>query len=321
MRKTFAARLGAAILLAAAPARISAQDFPSRTIKIVVPVPPGSAADILPRIVAETLSARWGQPVIVENRLGGALNIAAEAVAKAEPDGYTLLATPAPPLAINQSLYARLGFDPDAFVPITVMASTPLVLVARPTAPFGTFKDFIAYAKLNPGKLTYASSGAGSTPHLAMELLKTEAGIDLVHVPYKGLVPTDLLAGHVDVMFNILGNTLPHVRGGGLKLLAAGSAKRIAEFPDAPAVAELYPGVVATAWFAVVAPPRTPPALADRLSAAIAETLHRPEIAKRLQEEFAMTPVASTPAEAAAFIRQERDRWRKAIVSAGIKPE
>ena len=238
--------------------------FPSRTIKIVVPVPPGSAADILPRIVAENLSARWGQPVIVENRLGGALNIAAEAVAKAEPDGYILLATPAPPLAINQSLYAKLSFDPGAFVPVTVMAATPLVLVAGPTTPFATFKDFVAYAKANPGKLTYASSGAGSTPHLAMELLKAEAGIDLVHVPYKGLVPTDLLAGHVDVMFNILGNTLPHVRSGALKLLAAGSDKRIAEFPEAPAVAEFFPGVVASAWFALAAPPRTPPAIADR---------------------------------------------------------
>jgi tripartite-type tricarboxylate transporter receptor subunit TctC len=321
MRKTFAARLVGAILLAAAPAAALAQDFPTRTIKIVVPVPPGSAADILPRIVAEKLSARWGQPVVVENRLGGALNIAAEAVAKAEPDGYTLLATPAPPLAINQSLHAKLNFDPAAFVPVTVMAATPLVLVAGRATPFATFEEFVAYAKAQPARLTYASSGAGSTPHLAMELLKAEAGIDLVHVPYKGLVPTDLLAGHVDVMFNILGNTLPHIRSGALKMLAAGSDRRIAEFPDTPAVAEHFPGVVATAWFAVVAPPRTPPALADRLSAAIAEILRQPEVVKRLQDDFAMTPVASPPAEAAAFIAQERERWRTVILSAGIRPE
>jgi len=298
-----------------------AQDnYPSRVIRIIVPVPPGTAPDVLPRMIADKLAARWSEPVVVENRPGGALNIGAEAVAKAEPDGYTLLATPPPPLAINQSLYRSLAFDPNAFVPVTVMAATPNVLVANPGVGFSTVPGLIAFAKANPGKLTYASSGVGSTPHLAMELLKIQAGIEIVHVPYKGLVPTDLLAGHVDLMFNNLGNTLPHIRSGALKVLAVGSEKRLAVLPDVPAVAEILPGFVSTTWFAVVAPPRSSPAIAAKLSAAIAEILRLPDVAKRLQD-LTLTPVGSTPAETAAFIHEERNRWRQVIVSAGIKPD
>lgn len=271
-------------------------------------------------MIAEKLASRWSEPVVVENRPGGALNIGAEAVAKAEPDGYTLLATPPPPLAINQSLYRSLAFDPNAFVPVTVMAATPNVLVANPGVGFSTVPGLIAFAKANPGKLTYASSGVGSTPHLAMELLKIQAGIEIVHVPYKGLVPTDLLAGHVDLMFNNLGNTLPHIRSGALKVLAVGSEKRLAVLPDVPAVAEILPGFVSTTWFAVVAPPRSSPAIAAKLSAAIAEILRLPDVAKRLQD-LTLTPVGSTPAETAAFIHEERNRWRQVIVSAGIKPD
>jgi tripartite-type tricarboxylate transporter receptor subunit TctC len=322
MNRKMIRQLVGAVLLATAPAGAVAQDnYPSRTIKIIVPVPAGGAADILPRIVAEKLAARWGQPVIVENRPGGALNFGAEAVAKAEPDGYTLLATPAPPLAINQSLYPNLRFDPNAFVPVTVMAATPNVLVANPKVEFSTIQDLIAFAKANPGKLTYASAGLGSSPHLAMELLKNRAGIEIVHVPYKGLLPTDLLAGHVDLMFNNLGNTLPHIQGGTLKLLAVGSEKRLAAWPDVPAISELFPGFVSTAWFAVVAPPKSSPAIATKLSTAIVDILRLPEVAKRISQDLSMTPLGSTPAETAAFIQEERERWRKVIVSAGIKPD
>jgi tripartite-type tricarboxylate transporter receptor subunit TctC len=321
MNKKIIRQFIGAVLLVAAPAGALAQDnYPSRMIKIIVPVPPGASVDILPRIVAEKLAARWGQPVIVENRLGGALNIGAEAVAKAEPDGYTLLATPPPPLAINQSLYPKLGFDPNAFVPVTVIAAISNVLVANPKVPFSTIQGLIAFAKANPGKLTYASSGAGSTPHLAMELLKGKAGIEIVHVPYKGLLPTDLLAGHVDLMFNNLGNTLPHIKSGALKVLAVGSEKRLAAFPDVPAMSEIFSGFVSTTWVAVVAPPKSPPEIATKLSAAIAETLRLPDVAKRIQD-LSMTPVGSAPAETAAFIQEERERWRKVIVSAGIKPD
>jgi tripartite-type tricarboxylate transporter receptor subunit TctC len=321
MNKRTMRQLVAAACLAAASTGAMAQDnYPSRVIRIIVPVPPGTAPDVLPRMIADKLAARWSEPVVVENRPGGALNIGAEAVAKAEPDGYTLLASPPPPLAINQSLYRNLAFDPNAFVPVTVMAATPNVLVANPGVGFSTVPGLIAFAKANPGKLTYASSGVGSTPHLAMELLKIQAGIEIVHVPYKGLVPTDLLAGHVDLMFNNLGNTLPHIRSGALKVLAVGSEKRLAVLPDVPAVAEILPGFVSRTWFAVVAPPRSSPAIAAKLSAAIAEILRLPDVAKRLQD-LTLTPVGSTPAETAAFIHEERNRWRQVIVSAGIKPD
>ena len=321
MNKQVIRQLVAALLLAAVPAAALAQDsYPSRTIKIIVPVPAGASADFLPRIIADKLAARWGQAVIIENRPGGALNIGAEAVAKAAPDGYTLLATPPPPLAINQSLYPKLGFDPNAFVPVTVMAATPNVLVANPKVQASNLQDLIAFAKSNPGKLTYASSGAGSTPNLAMELLKTLAGIEIVHVPYKGLLPTDLLAGHVDLMFNNLGNTLPQIRSGTLKALAVGSEKRLADFPDVPAIAEMFPGFVSTTWFAVVAPPKSPPEIAGKLAAAIAEVLRLPDAAQRIHD-LSMVPVGSTPAETAAFIQEERERWRKVIASAGIKAD
>ena len=321
MNKEIMSRLIGAALLAAAPAGALAQDnYPSRMIKIILPIPGGGSADILPRIVADKLAARWGRPVIVENRPGGALNIGAEAVAKAEPDGYTLLATPPPPLATNQSLYPKLGFDPNAFVPVTVMAITPNVLVANPKVPFSTIQGLVAFAKANPGKLTYASSGAGSTVHLAMELLKIQTGIEILHVPYKGLVPTDLLAGRVDLMFNNLGNTLPQIKSGALKVLAVGSEKRLAALPDVPAVSETLSGFVYTTWFAVVAPPKSPPEIAAKLSAAIAEILRLPDVAERIRD-LSMTPVGSTPAETAAFIQDERERWRKVIVSAGIKPD
>ena len=200
------------------------------------------------------------------------------------------------------------------------MAATPNVLVASPKVQFSTVQGLIAFAKANPGKLSYASSGTGSTPHLAMELLKIRARIEVVHVPYKGLLPTDLLAGRVDVMFNILGNTLPHINSGALKVLAVGTEGRLAAFPDVAAVSETFPGFVSTTWFALVAPPRSSPEIAAKLSTAIAETLRLPDVTKRMQD-LSLTPVGSTPAETAAFIQEERERWRNVIVSAGIKPD
>jgi len=312
-----------AALIVAAPAIAAAQsDYPARPIRIVVPIPPGATADSLPRIIADRLAAKWGQPVVVENRPGAALNIGAEAVARAEPDGYTLLATPPSPLTVNQSLYARLGYDPSAFVPVTVMATLPNVLMLHPRVPAQTLPELIAYARANPDKLTYASSGNGGTPHLSMELLKTLAGIRLVHVPYKGLAPalTDLLAGHVDMMFDNLGNALGPVTGGRLKALAVGARTRIPALPDVPAMAELFPGFLSTTWFAIVAPPKTPPEIAAKLSSTISGILAQPDVARRFAD-LSSTPVGSTPEETAAFIKEEQERWQRVITAAGIKPE
>ncbi len=318
--KIFRAFTLAAIALAgAAPA--SAQDnYPSRTIKIIVPFPPGTAPDYLARLIGDKLAARWGQSVIVENRAGATGNIGAEAVAKAEPDGYTLLAAPAPPIAINQSLFPKLPFDPGAFVPVTVIATAPNVLVAYAKTPASTLQELIAYARANPDRLSYASPGNGSTQHLTTEQFKALAGTRIVHIPYKGIAPafTDLLAGRVDMMFAILADALPHIRSGQLMALAIGSPNPAAELPGVPTLSMTFPGFISDAWIAVVAPPRTSREIAQRLSTAIAEVLQLPDVAKKLQDR-SFTAVGGSPEHTAAFIKQETARWRNVIVSAGVK--
>ena len=271
-----------------------------------MPVPPGPILDTLPRMIAEKLSAAWGQPVIIENRPGAAQNLGAEVVAKSSPDGYTLLATPAGPLTISQHLFPKLGFVPSAFVPVSIMVTIPAVLVVNPELPVANLREFVTYAKSNPGKLTYGTPGVGSSPHLATEMLLTATGLRAVHVPYKGMGPatTDLLAGHIDIMIDNLGNVWPHIRDGRLKVLAATTASRIAELPDVPAIAETYPDVVYTSWFAIVAPPKTPPEIAAKLSGAIADALKVPDVAQRLRQ-FSVTPKGSSPAETEAFIASE----------------
>jgi len=297
-------------------------NYPNRPIKIVVPLPPGPFADALPRILAQKLSARWGQPIIIENRPGAASNLGAELVSKAEPNGYTLLATPQGPLVVSQYLYPKLGFDPGAFVPVTVIATLPNMLVVNSKVPASSLQELVALAKAHPDKFTYASAGIGSPPHLYGEMLKAAAGIRMVHVPYRGLGPamTDLLAGQIDLMFDNVGNTLPQVSEGKLKILAVGAKTRIAELPDVPAVAETYSGFVSGGWYAMVAPPNTPPEIATKLSEAIAETLKLPDIAKRLRD-FSAVPVGSSPAEMAAFLNVERERWRELIGALDINPE
>jgi tripartite-type tricarboxylate transporter receptor subunit TctC len=309
--------------LAALPGHVIAQGvYPSRPIRIIVPLPPGATADTLPRIIGEKLTLKWGQPVVIENRPGAAQNLGAEVVAKSEPDGYTLLATPQGPLVISQSLYPKLGFDPTAFVPITVLAHLPYVLVAHPSLQASTLDEFIALARGNPGKLNYASPGTGSSNQLAMEWLKSLAGLPLTHVPYKGAAPalTDLLAGHVDIMFDNAGNVVQLIRDGRLKALAVSSRTRMPELPAVPAIAESFPEFVATSWFGLVAPPKTPPEIAALLSQAITESLKLPDVASRVRELTA-TPVGSTPAETASFFKEESERWRRVIVTVGVKPE
>lgn len=310
-----------AFLVGADSSLASAQShFPSRPISIVVPLPPGGFADTLPRLVGEKLSQRWSQPVVIVNKPGAALNLGAELVSHAAPDGYTLLATPAGPLATNRFVFKELPFDPDAFVPVTVLARGPFILVARHDLPVSGLKELIAYAKINPGKLTYASSGNGSPPQLAMELLAQQAGIRLLHVPFKGLAPAfnAVMAGQVDLMFHDFPSTMPQIAAGTVKALGVGGEKRLAELPQVPAIAETLSGFSSGFWYAVVAPPGTPSIIAAKLSSAMAEAVQSPDIVAKLSE-FAISPGGDTPAATAAFIKSEVEHWHAAILAAGIK--
>ena len=310
----------AVCLVATASGSTAADEFPKRAIKIVVPVPPGPLLDVVPRIIADKLSSKWGVPVIIENRPGAAQTLGAEVVARSDPDGYTLLVSPPGPLAVSQHLRSKLNFDPGAFVPVSVLVKLPTVLVVNPKLPITNLQDFLAYARANPGKLTFGSPGTGSTPHLAMEQLMNATGIQLVHVPYQGMAPAmnDLVNGRIDVMIDLYGNARSNITEGKLKLLAATTPARLPEQSDVPTISETVPGFTHVEWFAMVAPPHTPAVIASKLSAAIAETLRQPDVAKRLAD-LAAIPVGSTPDEAATLIGMESARWRKLIGSTGLK--
>ena len=313
--------LAAIVSLASAASVAQAQsNYPNRVIKIVVAVPAGGAADTLARIVADKLTAKWGKPVIVENHPGGTGNVAAEAVWRAQPDGYTLLLTPPPPLAINQSLYAKLPFVPDKFKPVTVIAAVPNVLLVHHDFPASNLRELIALAKANPNKFSYASTGPGSTSHLSAELVKSVAGINILHVPYKSPSEAilDVLSRRVDMTFANLLDALPHINDGALRVLGVGSSARSFALPDVPTLSETLPGVVSDTWYAIVAPPETPADIVARLSSAIAEAIVLPAVAQRLRDLHA-SPIGDTPADAAAFLKEETERWHNVIVSAGIK--
>ena len=317
--------VGVAIALAAMFAALPsapAQDYPSRPVKIIVPFPAGGTADVMPRIFAEWLSRKWGQPVIVENRTGAAGNIGAEAAFKSEPDGYTLLSAPPPPLVINHNLYPKLGFDPTEFIPIIIMGRVPNALVVNPKVAANTVAELIAYAKANPGKLTSATQGNGTTSHLTSELFQLMAQVKVQHVPYRGSAPalTDLVAGSVDIMFDNLGVSLALVKAGQLKLLAVATPKRMASLPDVPTMAETLPGFESAAWFAVVAPPKTPPAIVSKINADMNEALRQGEVVARLGQ-LSAEPIGGTPQATAAYMREEVTRWHNVIKSANVKLE
>ena len=313
------AGLALAAMLAALPGA-GAQDYPSRPVKIIVPFPAGGTADVMPRVIGEWLSRKWGQPVVVENRTGAAGNIGAEAVAKAEPDGYTLLSAPPPPLVINQNLYPKLGFDPTEFVPIVIMGRVPNALVINAKLPFNSVAELIAYAKANPGKLTSATQGNGTTSHLTSELFQLMADVKFQHVPYRGSAPalTDLVAGSVDLMFDNLGVSLPLVKSSQLKLLGVATPKRMASLPDVPTIAETLPGFESAAWFAIVAPPKTPQAVVDKINADVNEALRQGDIVQRLTQ-LSAEPIGGTPQATAAYMREEIERWHKVIKAANVK--
>ena len=320
VRFLIATCLIATICTTADAVKAAAEGFPDHAIKIVVPVPPGPLLDVVPRIIAEKLSAKWGVPVIVENRPGAAQNLGAEVVAKSDPDGYTLLASPPGPLAVSAHLWSKLSFDPDSFVPVSLMVKLPTVLVVNPKVPASNLQELLAYAKANPGKLTFGSPGIGSTPHLATEQLMKSAGIRLVHVPYQGMAPAmnDLIGGHIDMMIDLYGNVVGNIKDGRLRLVAATTPTRLRQEPAVPTISEVVPGFAHDEWFALVAPPKTPNAIATKLSAAITEVLALPDVAQRLAD-LAATPVGSTPDQAAAFIQTESIRWRELIETPSLK--
>jgi len=324
LRRQWPALLAALALavFAAVLASRAGEDYPQRAVKIIVPYPAGGSADALPRIVGDWLSRKWGQPVVIENRAGAGGNVGAEVVASAAPDGYTLLGTAPAPLAINQNLYPRLAFDPAAFVPITVMARIPNALLVSRKNAATSVAELIAYARANPGKLTYGSQGIGTTSHLTTELFKSTAGIEAVHVPYRGSMPAlnGLLAGDVDFSFDNLGSAHGLITAGSIKLLAVTSAQRLPAFAQVPTVAETLPGFVSDTWFAIAAPPKTPAALAERISRDMAAAFKQPEVIARYAT-LSAEPGGDDPAATAAFIREETERWANVIKTAGIKME
>jgi tripartite-type tricarboxylate transporter receptor subunit TctC len=300
-----------------------AQDWPARPVRIIVPFPPGGAADALPRIVGEKLSARFNQPFVVENRAGATGAIAGELLSRADPDGYTLISTPPSPLVLNPYLYVKLPYDPWQFVPVTVTASIPSVMLVHPRVQASTVQEFVALVRANPGRLNYASQGATSVSFLTTEMFMAAAGgLKITHIPYKGTGPgiAALLAGETELMIDNLGATVPHVRSGRLRALATFGEKRHGSLPEVPAMTEIYPGLLSVIWFGVVAPPKTPMALAEKMSAAFNDTLKLPDIQKRFADMSA-EPVGMAPAEMARFMKQDAERWRQAIQAVGLKPE
>ncbi|MFZ9545346.1 MAG: Bug family tripartite tricarboxylate transporter substrate binding protein, partial [Hylemonella sp.] len=283
-RQVLASSLALSALGGASAALAQAEgNWPNRLIRIVVPNPAGGTADLLPRLLAEPLASRLGQAVVIDNKPGAAGNIGAEMVSNAEPDGYTLLAAPPTVLSINVSLYPKLNYNPARFVPISVLATVPNVLMVHPSLPVNTVQEFLAYARANPDKLSYASQGSGSTAHLTAELFKLRSNTRMVHVPYKGDAPAvaDLLAGHVQLMFGNIAAASAHARSGKVRILAVTSPKRLAALPNTPAMNEIVPGVVAVTWFGLVAPPNTPLPIAKKLSAMVADILRMPDIQRR----------------------------------------
>jgi tripartite-type tricarboxylate transporter receptor subunit TctC len=320
----FALLLGWSAAAAAQTPGESAGDYPNRLVKIVIPFPPGGPTDVMSRAIAQELRDSWHQPVIVENRPGGNSFIATEAVAKAPPDGYTVLVAFFGTLAVNPSLYDKLPYDPvKDFAPITTIATLPLMLVVNPASPIRTVKDVIDQAKANPGKLTFASGGAGQGAHLAGELFNMMAGVSTVHVPYKGNAPAvlDVMGGHVDMIFDGMTTSLPQVQAGKLRAVAVSTPKRAAAMPDLPTVAESgLPGFDVGSWFGALAPAGTPAPIVAKLNAELVRILKSPEILK-LMAASGLDPMPSTPEQFAAYMQAETAKWAKVVKEAHIKAD
>jgi tripartite-type tricarboxylate transporter receptor subunit TctC len=306
----------------AAPAVARAQGYPTRPVRLIIGYTPGGSADITARLMGQWLTERMGQPFVVESRPGGGTNIATEAVVRAPPDGYMLLLV-APANAINATLYEKLNYDfVRDTVPIAGLNRFPNVMEVNPAVPAKSVPEFIAYAKANPGKINYASSGNGSTIHMSAELFKMMAGVDLVHVPYRGSAPalTDLLAGQVQVMFDNLPTSIEHIRAGKLRPLAVTGATRSELLPDVPTLADFVPGYESSAWYGVGAPKGTPAEIVDRLNREINAALADPKAKARIAEMGA-TLITGSPADFGKLVADETEKWGKVVKFAGAKAE
>jgi tripartite-type tricarboxylate transporter receptor subunit TctC len=298
-----------------------AQPFPSKPVKLIVPSTPGDSADLVARVISAKLSERWGQPVTVENRPGAGGVVGTESVANSPADGYTVIMGNAGSHAINQALYPRLPYDVlRAFAPITLMAATPNVFVINPSVPAKSVAEFIALAKKEPGKFSYASAGNGSSAHLNAEMLKTFAGIELLHIPYKGAGPAiaDVMAGHAQLMIGNLPQFLPHIKSGKLRALAVTSTTRFAATPDLPPMAESVPGYEARSWFGLFAPAATPKEVVAKWHADAVAVLAIPEVNRRIVE-LGFDVVGNSPDAFGALVREDIAKWQRVVKLSGAK--
>lgn len=315
---------GSAIILGLASIVASAQNYPVKPIRLIVPYPPGGPTDLVGRSLGQKLTEAWGQQVVVENRAGAASAIGTEVAARAAADGYTLLLGTSAGFCINPALGGKLPYDPERdFAPISRLVINPQILVVHPSLPVHTLTALIALAKSRPGQINYASVGNASPQHLGMEMLKSMTGIDMLHVPYKGTAPavTDILAGHVSLMFNSMPSVLPQVRSGKLRGIGVGSARRSPAAPEIPTVAESgVPGFEYVTWYGLYAPANTPRELINRLHAQVVKILAEPETSQRFASQGA-EPSSSTPDQLAQYRRAEFERWRKLIAGMNLRLE
>jgi tripartite-type tricarboxylate transporter receptor subunit TctC len=301
----------------------AAQPYPAKPIRFIVPFPPGGSADILARAIGQKAGEGLGQSLIIENRPGAGTAIGAEALAKSAPDGYAIMIGTVSSHAINPALNPKLPFDPVRdFTPVSLVASIPFAMIVHPSVPAKTVDEFVALARAKPGTLNYSSAGSGTSNHLAGELLKSMAGIDIVHVPYKGSAPAlnDLISGQVSLMFDLVLTAAPHVKSGAARGLAVTGAKRSSVLPDLPTVAESIPGYEVSAWFGIFAPAGVPQPAVQRLNAEFVKTLREPDLRQRLASQGA-EPITSTPEEFAAYLRSEIDKWAQVVKAAGMKAD
>jgi tripartite-type tricarboxylate transporter receptor subunit TctC len=320
-RQFWFAALTMVLALTGPGAPVAAASFPDHPVRIVVPFPAGGSNDVVARFLAMKLYEVWGQQVIIDNRAGAGGNIGAEMVARSAPDGYTLLLTAPPPLVVNQSLYPHLEFDPIAdFAPVALVASVQIVLAVNPEVKATDVRGLIALAKATPGKLNFGSSGYGSTNHLAGELFKKLAGIDIVHVPYRGAAPAmnDLVSGHIPILFDNMPGVRVHELAGAIRPIAVAGAARSPLLPEVPTMAEAgVAGLEASSWFGLVAPAKTPPEVMKALTEAVTKALHDPDLAKKLADVGA-EPGTLSGSEFGAYLHAEAEKWSKVVRNAGV---